>query len=134
MLGLKFKLDGLNNEFLINKVHTWYLSPYWFSFKLHSWSWSARTWTQIWSPLPCCGSQSGWKGEGIQWHRIIYCKYSLPHTTSFWNIIIQRTSHDDLTEKLVSLVSSSKLVKWQNVKLHFVIWQKNCLCLTSLDE
>ena len=66
ILGPKFKLDGLNNEFLINKVHTWYLSPYWFSFKLHSWSWSARTWTQIWSPLPCCGSQSGWKGEGIQ--------------------------------------------------------------------
>ena len=27
------------------------------------------------------------------------------HTASFWNIIIQWTSHDDLTEKLVSLVS-----------------------------
>ena len=56
------------------------------------------------------------------------------HTASFWNITIQLTSHDDLTEKLVSLVSSAKLVKWQNVKLHFVIWQKNCLCLTSLDD
>ena len=56
------------------------------------------------------------------------------HTASFWNINIQRTSHDDLTEKIFSLVSSAKLVKWQNVKLHFVIWQKNCLCLTSLDD
>ena len=33
-----------------------------------------------------------------------------------WNIIIQRTYHDDLTEKLVSLVSSAKLVKWQKCK------------------
>ena len=38
------------------------------------------------------------------------------HTASFWNIIIQRTSHDDLTEKLVSLVSLAKLVKWQKYK------------------
>ena len=38
------------------------------------------------------------------------------HTTSFWNIIIQRTSHDDLTEKLVSLVSLAKFVKWQKCK------------------
>ena len=58
----------------------------------------------------------------------------LIHTASFWNIIIQLTSHNDLTEKLVSLVSSAKLVKWQNIRLHFVIWQKNCLCLTSLDD
>ena len=56
------------------------------------------------------------------------------HTASSWNITIQWTSHDNLTEKLVSLVSSAKLVKWQNVKLHFVIWQKNCLCLTLLDD
>ena len=49
------------------------------------------------------------------------------HTASFWNIIIQWTSHDDLTEKLVSLFSSAKLVKWQNVKLQFGIWQKNWL-------
>ena len=34
----------------------------------------------------------------------------------------------------IYIVSSAKLVKWQNVKLHFVIWQKNCLCLTSLDD
>ena len=47
---------------------------------------------------------------------------------------IQLTSHDDLTEKLVSLVFSAKLVKWQNVKLRFVIWQKNCLCLTLLAD
>ena len=47
--------------------------------------------------------------------------FSHMHTASFWNIIIQMTSHDDLTEKLVSLFSSAKLVKWQNVKLHFVI-------------
>ena len=33
------------------------------------------------------------------------------HTVSFWIIIIQRTSHDDLTEKIFSLVSSAKLVK-----------------------
>ena len=25
-------------------------------------------------------------------------------------------------------------VKWQKLELHFVIWQKNCLCLTSLDN
>ena len=48
------------------------------------------------------------------------------HTTSFWNIIIQRTSHDDLTEKLVSLVSLAKFVKWQECK--------TALCLTSLDD
>ena len=35
---------------------------------------------------------------------------------SFWNIIIQRTSHDDLTEKLVYIVSLAKLVKWQKCK------------------
>ena len=28
------------------------------------------------------------------------------HTTFFWNIIIQLTSHDDLTEKLVALLVS----------------------------
>ena len=38
------------------------------------------------------------------------------HTTSFWNIIIQRISHDVLTEKLVSLVSIAKFVKWQKCK------------------
>ena len=41
------------------------------------------------------------------------------HTASFWNIIIQRTSHDDLTEKLVSLVFLAKLVKWQKCKTAF---------------
>ena len=35
---------------------------------------------------------------------------------SFWNIIIQWISHDDLTEKFVSLVSKAKLVKWQKSK------------------
>ena len=35
------------------------------------------------------------------------------HTASSWNIIIQWTSYDDLTEKLVSLFSLAKLVKWQ---------------------
>ena len=38
------------------------------------------------------------------------------HTASIWNITIQRTSHDDLTEKLVSIVSLAKLVKWQKYK------------------
>jgi hypothetical protein len=45
-----------------------------------------------------------------------YYSGEIVHTTSFWNIIIQRTSHDDLTEKLVSLVSLAKLVKWQKCK------------------
>jgi hypothetical protein len=35
------------------------------------------------------------------------------HNESFWNIIIQWTSNDDLTKKLASLVSLAKLVKWQ---------------------
>ena len=35
------------------------------------------------------------------------------HTASFWNIIIQLTFHDNLTEKLVSLVSSAKLGNWK---------------------
>ena len=55
------------------------------------------------------------------------------HTASFWNIIIQLTSHDDLTEKLVSLVSTAKLENWKkrlsydrNSKLHHALWQKNC--------
>ena len=39
------------------------------------------------------------------------CNVHILHTTSFWNIIIQRTSHDDLTEKLVSLVSGGLLSK-----------------------
>ena len=44
------------------------------------------------------------------------------HTASFWNITIQWTSHDDLTEKLVSLVflahimMTKKLVKRQKFK------------------
>ena len=38
------------------------------------------------------------------------------HTTSFWNILNQRTSNDGLTEKLVSLVSLAKFVKWQKCK------------------
>ena len=41
------------------------------------------------------------------------------HTASFWNIIIQRTSVDDLTEKLVSIVFLAKLVKWQKCKTAF---------------
>ena len=41
------------------------------------------------------------------------------HTTSFWNIIIQRTSHGDLTETIFSLVFSAKLVKWQKCKTAF---------------
>ena len=63
------------------------------------------------------------------------------HTASSWNIIIQWTSHDDLTEKTVLPKPPMKwwwwiffFVKWQKLKLHFVIWQKNCLCLTSLDD
>ena len=42
---------------------------------------------------------------------------ALLHTMSFWNIIIQWISHDDLTEKIVSLVSKAKLVKWQKSKI-----------------
>ena len=62
---------------------------------------------------------------------------ALTHTTSLWNIIIQSTSHDDLTEKLVAFVSSAKPpMKWllrkknwwngKTLKQHFVIWRKNC--------
>ena len=56
------------------------------------------------------------------------------HTVSFWNIIIQWTSHDDLTEKNFFL--SKPPIKWwwwkkslngKNLKLHFVIWQKKVL-------
>jgi hypothetical protein len=46
-------------------------------------------------------------------------KYKPLHTASFWNIIIQWTSHNDLTEKSVSLVSyddGKKNVKWQKLK------------------
>ena len=38
------------------------------------------------------------------------------HTESFWNIIIQWTSHDDLTEKISCFISLAKLVKWQKCK------------------
>ena len=38
------------------------------------------------------------------------------HTASFWNIIIHWTSHDDLTEKCVSLVSIAQLVICQKFK------------------
>ena len=44
------------------------------------------------------------------------CAGSARHTASFWNITIQWTSHDDLTEKLISFVSLAKLVKWQKYK------------------
>ena len=59
--------------------------------------------------------------------------YSLVHmhTASFWNIIIQLTSHDDLTEKLVSLVSSAKLGNW---KKKVVKWQKFKTALCDLTE
>ena len=63
------------------------------------------------------------------------------HTASFWNIIIQWTSHDDLTEKLFYQNrqwndddEKKNSVKWQKLKLHFVIWQKNCLCLTDIGQ
>ena len=63
------------------------------------------------------------------------------HTTSFWNIIIQLTSHDDLTEKLFcpnrqwnNDDEKQFSVKWQKLKLHFVIWQKNWLCLTDIGH
>ena len=56
------------------------------------------------------------------------------HTTSFWNIIIQLTSHDDLTEKSVLAKPANKIMMvkkktcWngKKSKLHFVIWRKNC--------
>ena len=38
------------------------------------------------------------------------------HTASFWYIIIQWTSYDDLKEKLVSLVSLAKLIKKEKFK------------------
>ena len=54
-----------------------------------------------------------------------YCKYQTSifdresMTTAHYvllEIFIQRTSHDDLTEKLVSLVSLAKIFKWQKCK------------------
>jgi hypothetical protein len=66
---------------------------------------------------------------------------SILHTASFWNIIIQWTSHDDLTEKTILPKPPMKwwwwsfyFVKWQKLKLYFVIWQKNYLCLTSFYD
>ena len=56
-----------------------------------------------------------------------------PHSASFWKIIIQLTSHDDLFDRKISFFRPLSKT-WQNVKLHFVIWQKNCLCLTLLDD
>ena len=49
---------------------------------------------------------------------------SIPwHTASFWNIIIQRTSHDYLTEKLVLAkppqMEAAFFVKSQSAVLHF---------------
>ena len=38
------------------------------------------------------------------------------HTAYFWNIIIQQTSNNDLTEKLAALDSLAKLAKWQKYK------------------
>ena len=52
------------------------------------------------------------------------------HTASFWNIIIQLTSHD-LTKKLVSLVSSTKLGNWKKKP---VKWQKFKTALCNLKE
>ena len=60
-----------------------------------------------------------------------YLLFLPKHTASFWNIIIQLTSHDDLTEKLVSLVSSAKLGNW---KKKVVKWQKFKTALCDLTE
>jgi hypothetical protein len=56
------------------------------------------------------------------------------HSASFWNIIIQWTSHGDLTEKSAENflilqygdLKKKNLSNDRNSKLHFVIWQKNC--------
>ena len=37
-------------------------------------------------------------------------------------------------KKMCHLNCQWKLVKWQQMKLHFLIWQKSCLCLTSLNN
>ena len=49
------------------------------------------------------------------------------HTASFWNIIIQWTSHDDLTEKTVlpkppikMMVVKKNSLNGKNLNLHFV--------------
>jgi hypothetical protein len=39
--------------------------------------------------------------------------FTLCHTASFWNIIIQWTSHNDLTENISCSISLAKLVKWK---------------------
>ena len=55
------------------------------------------------------------------------------HTASFWNIIIQWTSHDDLTEKSAEtffsfysmVIEKKKLVKWQKFKTALCNLTKN---------
>ena len=50
------------------------------------------------------------------WPNWFFEKLVLVHTLSFWNINIQWTSHHDLAEKCVSLVSIAKLVICQKFK------------------
>ena len=56
------------------------------------------------------------QGSVLSQSQFLIFKITELHTASFWNITIQWTSHDDLTEKLISLVSLAKLVKWQKCK------------------
>ena len=62
-------------------------------------------------------------------------KLTLVHTASFGNIIIEWSSHDDLTKKFVFLVSSAKpmiekkVVKWQKFKTALCdLTEKKCFC------
>ena len=54
-----------------------------------------------------------------------------PHTASFWSIIIQRISHDDLTEKTVLPKSP---IKWWLWKKKLVKWQKFKTALCDLTK
>ena len=47
--------------------------------------------------------------EGVDYAQ--YITTAPTHTASFWNIIIQWTSHDDLTENISCSISLAKLVK-----------------------
>ena len=72
--------------------------------------WKSTKWNQItffWSFLFC------WN----LWFEVVYmCSSWLLLTASFWIIIIQWTSHDNLTEKISCFISIAKLVKWQRCK------------------
>ena len=83
------------------------------------WIWVYSSLEKIWQEKPLTENKAmdflEGKEENLdEWIRKL--DYGTMHTASFWNIIIQWTSHYSLTEKFLSLVSVAKLVKWQIFK------------------